>query len=173
MLALAGNANAALATLDLIGDVISAQNYGGLTAFASTITATATFDNTGFTGVGDETIYFTGSNTLDITAGTLSFDQTNKTTLSTTSISFTDGLLVDFTYSAIFGMNGAPEDFYSSLDNASADRAVSGPASKDVKLVATWRTAELPITAVPVPAAAWLFGSGLIGLAGIARRKSA
>lgn len=28
-------------------------------------------------------------------------------------------------------------------------------------------------SAVPVPAAAWLFGSGLIGLAGIARRKKA
>lgn len=28
------------------------------------------------------------------------------------------------------------------------------------------------VSAVPVPAAAWLFGSGLIGLAGIARRRS-
>jgi hypothetical protein len=27
------------------------------------------------------------------------------------------------------------------------------------------------VSAVPVPAAAWLFGSGLIGLIGIARRK--
>jgi len=27
------------------------------------------------------------------------------------------------------------------------------------------------ISAVPVPAAAWLFGSGLIGLIGVARRK--
>jgi len=29
------------------------------------------------------------------------------------------------------------------------------------------------VSAVPVPAAAWLFGSGLLGLAGVARRKSA
>lgn len=29
-----------------------------------------------------------------------------------------------------------------------------------------------PITVVPVPAAVWLFGSGLIGLVGIARRKA-
>lgn len=29
------------------------------------------------------------------------------------------------------------------------------------------------VTAVPIPAAAWLFGSGLIGLAGIARRRNA
>lgn len=31
---------------------------------------------------------------------------------------------------------------------------------------------ETVITTVPVPAAVWLFGSGLIGLAGIARRKA-
>ena len=29
------------------------------------------------------------------------------------------------------------------------------------------------ISSVPVPAAAWLFGSGLLGLVGIARRKKA
>jgi hypothetical protein len=29
------------------------------------------------------------------------------------------------------------------------------------------------ISTVPVPAAAWLFGSGLLGLVGIARRKNA
>ena len=32
--------------------------------------------------------------------------------------------------------------------------------------------AEINVSAVPVPAAAWLFGSGLIGLVGIARRRS-
>lgn len=31
---------------------------------------------------------------------------------------------------------------------------------------------RLELTAVPVPAAAWLFGSGLLGLVGVARRKS-
>jgi hypothetical protein len=30
---------------------------------------------------------------------------------------------------------------------------------------------EIVINSVPVPAAAWLFGSGLVGLVGIARRK--
>ncbi len=32
---------------------------------------------------------------------------------------------------------------------------------------------KLDVPAVPVPAAVWLFGSGLLGLVGIARRKSA
>jgi hypothetical protein len=36
------------------------------------------------------------------------------------------------------------------------------------------RSGDLPLlAAVPVPAAVWLFGSGLLGLIGIARRKAA
>jgi hypothetical protein len=31
---------------------------------------------------------------------------------------------------------------------------------------------RIQLTAVPVPAAVWLFGSGLIGLVGFARRKN-
>ncbi|MHB8472662.1 MAG: VPLPA-CTERM sorting domain-containing protein [Gammaproteobacteria bacterium] len=42
------------------------------------------------------------------------------------------------------------------------------PLSGDVT-----NTPATPPSEVPVPAAAWLFGSGLIGLVGIARRKSA
>jgi hypothetical protein len=36
-----------------------------------------------------------------------------------------------------------------------------------------WTSLNLTVvpTVVPVPAAVWLFGSGLMGLAGIARRK--
>jgi len=39
----------------------------------------------------------------------------------------------------------------------------------DCQIVATLDS----LTTVPVPAAAWLFGSGLLGLVGIARRKKA
>lgn len=38
---------------------------------------------------------------------------------------------------------------------------------------ASYNNASVDISAVPVPAAVWLFGSGLVGLAGIARRRSA
>ena len=31
---------------------------------------------------------------------------------------------------------------------------------------------SMSVAAVPVPAAVWLFGSGLIGLIGVARRKA-
>jgi hypothetical protein len=36
-----------------------------------------------------------------------------------------------------------------------------------------WAVRAGDVSAVPVPAAVWLFGSGLIGLVGIARRKKA
>ncbi len=36
-----------------------------------------------------------------------------------------------------------------------------------------FKTTGLAVTSVPVPAAAWLFGSGLIGLVGVARHKHA
>ncbi|PCJ83805.1 MAG: hypothetical protein COA54_14955 [Thiotrichaceae bacterium] len=36
-----------------------------------------------------------------------------------------------------------------------------------------WAVQSGDVSAVPVPAAAWLFGSGLLGLVGVARRKSA
>lgn len=35
----------------------------------------------------------------------------------------------------------------------------------------TTNTGTMTVSSVPVPAAAWLFGSGLIGLAGVARRR--
>ena len=40
-----------------------------------------------------------------------------------------------------------------------------------VSLGEVWNTQILSVSAVPVPAAVWLFGSGLIGLIGFAKRK--
>jgi hypothetical protein len=40
-------------------------------------------------------------------------------------------------------------------------------------LVATATTINDGTSVVPIPAAAWLFGSALLGLAGVARRKQA
>jgi len=36
-----------------------------------------------------------------------------------------------------------------------------------------YKTTGLAVTSVPIPATAWLFGSGLLGLVGVARRKHA
>ena len=56
----------------------------------------------------------------------------------------------------IFGMNGMQHPFN----------------DKDVLRFA-WAVHSGDVSAIPVPAAVWLFGSGLIGLVGLARRKKA
>ena len=45
-----------------------------------------------------------------------------------------------------------------------------GGYGKDVEIYA-WAVRSGDVAAVPIPAAAWLFGSGLLGLIGVARRK--
>jgi hypothetical protein len=49
--------------------------------------------------------------------------------------------------------------------------AAADPASTTTYEIAL--TNGVPVPSIPVPAAAWLFGSGLLGLAGTARRRSA
>ena len=56
--------------------------------------------------------------------------------------------------------------FYNGLVNAPTMMPASVPSH-------TLAGSDFGQTAVPVPAAAWLFGSGLLGLIGIARRKKA
>ncbi len=51
-----------------------------------------------------------------------------------------------------------------------ADSFVYG--SGDIGTPGMAGSVELPVSTVPVPAAVWLFGSGLIGLCGIARKKT-
>lgn len=182
-----GNANASIISMTVTGDVIAAQTtvtdksgsvvdpyWGGLTA-GDTITADLVLDITGYTGIGSETFNFTGSNTIDVTAGLFSFDESMDSAL-TASVSFYDGVIFDLNLGALFGVNGAPEDFTSYGLNVLADRSVTvGAGGKAIttqyQFVAAWQPAAL--TPVPVPAALWLFGSGLIGLAGMARRKAA
>ena len=38
--------------------------------------------------------------------------------------------------------------------------------------VSSWAENNVPITTVPIPSAAWLFGSGILGLVGFVRRKT-
>jgi len=55
-----------------------------------------------------------------------------------------------------------------------SDGAILLPTTVDGDWDATWDyTLSFTVASVPVPPAVWLFGSGLIGLIGIARRKKA
>ncbi|RDH84501.1 MAG: hypothetical protein DIZ80_03205 [endosymbiont of Galathealinum brachiosum] len=168
------NANAALIDLTINGVVEGALNWGGLTA-GDSISANLVLDTEGYTGTGSETFYFTGSNTLDITAGTFSFDESMDSAL-TSSITFQNGELADLNFGALFGINGAPEEFDSFGLGILAQRSVTtgnggNAVTTDYVLSAHWEATTL--SPVPVPAALWLFGSGLIGLAGLAKRRKA
>jgi len=46
-----------------------------------------------------------------------------------------------------------------------------GLASAQKYLTKSWKTSGVALTSVPVPAAVWLLGSGLVGLVSIGRRK--
>lgn len=174
LILISGSANAALINLTVNGTVDAATNWGGLNA-GDAITAGLTLDTASYTGIGYETFSFTGDNTLAITAGSFSFDQ-SMDSVPNASIAFNNGVMYDFNFGALFEVNGAPEEFDSAGLNVLASRSeTTGKGGKaittDYLLAAHWDAATL--TAVPVPAAVWLFGSGLLGLAGFARGKTA
>lgn len=71
---------------------------------------------------------------------------------------------IDFSLNGLFAIGG----YLSTIDSTNQEVLFSGTGGPDFfKSVLTIET-----TIVPVPAAAWLFGSGLIGLIGVARRKA-
>ena len=58
------------------------------------------------------------------------------------------------------------------VNQTNADVVLRGSADAPLESTASaWLAETAPLTTVPIPAAVWLFGSGLIGLIGVARRK--
>ena len=71
---------------------------------------------------------------------------------------------IDSSLNGLFAIGG----YLSTIDSTNQEVLFSGTGGSDFfKSVLTIET-----TIVPVPATAWLFGSGLIGLIGVARRKA-
>jgi hypothetical protein len=158
----AGSAHAALVNFQFTGNVDFSLGYGGLNN-GDTVTVAGVFDDSVLSG-GSGTIGFdSGSgNTLSIAAGSYTFTEANDALYTTTGayITLNSGALFDFNYQAISGINSAPADFDSFFTSFLSDVYLSG----------TWNT-TVQTSPVPVPAAVWLFGSGLLGLMGIARRR--
>jgi hypothetical protein len=155
--AISGNVNAALVNFEIDGTVIIGDetfpNSFGLTA-GDIITATGTIDDSLF-GAGVNTIAFDDdiSYTLSIDVNGTIFTDSDDSSLDGAVFIFEDGLLTNFDYQ---------NTSFSSLGITFDDKGF---------MAGQWDTTAT-ITAVPVPAAAWLFGSGLIGLVGLARRKA-
>jgi len=150
--------------------LVDAANLFGLTSCVGTctesISATGIFDDSGLSGFGTEFVYFgNGSGNLITThVGTIDFLQTMDVDYAGGSdpfLEFQDGTLVSINLLFSSGTNGATADFTSSGTIFGSGSVLSG----------LWDANSFTTTVVPVPAAVWLFGSGLIGLVGVARRK--
>ena len=70
--------------------------------------------------------------------------------------------LATFTFSALSGGTSPLSISINALGDANGD-----------PLAATMASGNVTVTAVPLPGAVWLFGSGLLGLIGVARRQAA
>lgn len=158
----AGSAHAALVNFEFTGNVDYSLGFGGLNG-GDTVTVTGVFDDSVLSGGSGTVGFASGSgNTLSVAAGSYTFTETNDALYSSSGayLTLASGALSDFNYQAISGTNGAVDNFDSSATFFWSDIYLSG----------TWNTA-VQMTPVPIPAALWLFGSGLLGLVGLARRK--
>lgn len=168
-----GSVQAALWNFTLSGEVIyaDAPNDYNLSG-GSTVTVAGTFDDSVLTGGGNGTVSFaTGNpygNTFTVTAGDIVFTPnevfsgTPQLTLSAMNIDFAS---TGFLFYGTDTTSGATFNSYFSYFDG--DDINLGYVSGD------WLSFSATQVVVPVPAAVWLFGSGLLGLVGIARRKTA
>lgn len=158
---------------------------------APTVNAGATID---LTVQGTEFFNDVSSGSINVTWNPASF-QLNSTLADITSSAATNGFTIDFgvssvsagaisaTYGAFATVPGPTFDFISfqliALSSGIVDigvgsfgdwqdgagTGITNPTYVDATITV--------VNEVPLPAAAWLFGSGLLGLVGIARRRSA
>ena len=152
------------------GSVTDSGAFGSFTGsfFGHTWVAdqiTAVFDNTAPAGT------FAGSNALgayDFSAGIANMDASHVAvgTLFDWSTSVDIPVLAVFDCADVAGVcTGVNTTVGGSMQTgpfAGATPAFNGTGSLEVS-----------VSAIPVPAAVWLFGSGLLGLVGVARRRKA
>jgi len=177
----------ALAVMGLFASTLSnaatvAIDFNSLTA--STITSTATTELNSFTTLSSDgeieigNPLFSGSTLTILGFGSGDAIFTFDASVAVTSITLggiSNNAAVDIT---TFDLSGAEQDFFRTDSGWTSATTLSNPnpiGSFSVRLLES-EISSLSITyenvaAVPVPAALWLFGSGLIGLAGIARRR--
>ena len=167
----ASGVQAALVNFTLVGSVKLADTPNGFGLNVNDpITVTGVFDDSLLSGSGAEEVTFSIAdtmNSLNLAIGSMSFTQADDKNYNSGSpppkLNFSNGDFNGFVFLTEFnpfGYFGSAGFSFDSADDSSNPNFVSG----------TW--VNYSVAAVPVPAAVWLFGSGLLGLAGVARRKS-
>lgn len=134
------------------------------TADGGILNSTGSFDNIGFTGLGSEAFDATFIINYPSFTDVITFTESSIQT----EIVFYDGMFFGLNYAG----SGSNWDYYlqSYADSWSMDYVPLGGENGGFE---SWNGVwdYNSYTVVPVPAAIWLFGSGLIGLAGYARRN--
>ena len=168
LLACVSTAHATLVNFTLTGNVTFDLTFGGTNAFGlidgDPVTATGSFDDSLIGGniiSGSGTIDVSAITNLVITVGSQTFTDLDDN--GSGLLTIVNGTAIDGIGSAGFVYAGTNSNTNIFTSNASDDFI----GNSDV--LGVWN--GFAMTAVPVPAAVWLFGSGLIGLAGVARRK--
>lgn len=168
----AGSAQAALWNFTLGGEVIYADDPNDYNlSSGSAVTVTGVFDDSVLTGGTGTVSFATGNpygNIFTVNAGSIVFTPdevfsgTPQLTLNAMNVDFAS---TGFSFYATDGTTGATfNSYFGDFDGDDVNwNLVSGE----------WLTFSTTEVVVPVPAAVWLFGSGLMGLIGIARRNTA
>ena len=107
------------------------------------------------------------------TTGCASNGNTTWSSFTTGSSSNASGTINGAAIVNIGDVNGDSVDDYSAILVSASAVGTQWGGFASVPYVETWSVQLLsqPTTVIPIPAAAWLFGSGLLGLAAVARRK--
>jgi len=178
-------------TLQVTGDTIfatptfsiSAANGVGTEIFQSIgsifVTAKDGYSFSSIDVIEGGTYQTTGNGTVDVTGTLRVLNRTNPFSFETSNLNMTDLTLP--------GVNSWQGDLSYDMSTAMWDNANSiqltltttlfaispdGDSTAVINQTLAGSSMGVSINTIPVPAAVWLFGSGLIGLAGIARRKN-
>lgn len=166
-----GTAQAALVNFTLTGDVDTVADPGNVFGLnlGDTITASGTFDDAVLTGGTGNISFGDGSgNSITLNVGSITY-------IASDDYDFGSGYPILSLVSGGFDGLNFGTDPYATISFDSLDFVFDGYQDEGFTLTlsGTWDGASFQMSPVPVPAAVWLFGSGLLGLVGIARRKAA
>jgi hypothetical protein len=174
MLLCMSGVQAATVNFTVTGSVDSAFGTTFGLNVGSTITASGTFDDSAIS-TSPYTVYFDlahSGNTMTITAGSLTLNQTQDDSYASggfPKIVFDNsGNFLGIDFHVGFPDYSAFDSYSSNLPNPST--FILNDASFNT-VSGTWTASSFAMTPVPVPAALWLFGSGLLGLVGLTKRK--
>jgi hypothetical protein len=175
LLASVTNSMAATVTYKYVGNQFDYASAGAnnMLSMYNNITATVTFDQAFLKGTADETNIVGGSISAD--GGTVQYDLADL--FITAKFDFVNGNISTWYLEALqAGPNFVTRnDGDGEIDSVVLRSPFTGSVTKSVSdNPGTWVLQEEKqpeVSAVPVPAAAWLLGSSLIGFAGLRRKN--